>query len=99
MAISDGIPAVPRNKKSRNSVPNPSAEEKTSRNSVPWNKNRGTSLGMISESFRNCDRRDRHKYEEVHILDKYMINFAVRISEAAMRRDNIFLGCRVAHLG
>jgi hypothetical protein len=28
MVISDGIPAVPRNRKPRNSVPNPSAEEK-----------------------------------------------------------------------
>jgi hypothetical protein len=35
MVISDGIPVVPRKRKSRNSVPNPSAEEKTTRNSVP----------------------------------------------------------------
>ncbi len=35
MVISDGIPAVPRNRKPRNSIPNPSAEEKTTRNSVP----------------------------------------------------------------
>jgi hypothetical protein len=28
LVISDGIPAVPRNRISRNSVPNPSAEEK-----------------------------------------------------------------------
>ena len=40
MVISDGIPVVPRNRKSRNSVPNPSAEEKIARNSVPKNKNR-----------------------------------------------------------
>jgi hypothetical protein len=43
--ISDGIPAIPQNRKSRNSVPNTSTEEKTtrrgtkieadSRNSVP----------------------------------------------------------------
>ncbi len=39
MVISDGIPVVPRNRKSRNSVPNPSAEEKATRNSVPGNKN------------------------------------------------------------
>jgi hypothetical protein len=39
MVISDGIPGVPRNRKSRNSVPNPSAEEITTRKSVPWNKN------------------------------------------------------------
>jgi len=40
MVISDEIPPVPRNKKSRNSVPNPSVEEKKARNCVPWNKNR-----------------------------------------------------------
>ncbi len=51
MVISDGIPVVPWNRKSRNfvpvpkieanshnSVPNPSAEENTTRNSVPWSK-------------------------------------------------------------
>ncbi len=38
MVISDGIPAVPRNKNFRNSVPNPSAEERRTRNSVPLNK-------------------------------------------------------------
>jgi hypothetical protein len=40
MVISDGIPVVPRNRKSQNSVPNPCAKEKTTRNYVPWNKNR-----------------------------------------------------------
>ncbi len=35
MVISDWIPTVPRNRNSRNSVPNPSVEEKTARNSVP----------------------------------------------------------------
>jgi hypothetical protein len=38
MVISDVIPVVPRKRKSRNSVPNPSAEEKTTRNSILWNK-------------------------------------------------------------
>jgi hypothetical protein len=38
MVISDGIPVVPRNRKSRDSVPNPSTEEKITWNSVPWNK-------------------------------------------------------------
>jgi hypothetical protein len=51
MAISDGIPAVPRNKNSRNSVPNPSAEEKTTRNSVPLNKNRSKLSEFPSEHF------------------------------------------------
>jgi hypothetical protein len=40
LVISDGIPVVPRNRKSRNSVPNPSAEEKITWNSVPKNKNK-----------------------------------------------------------
>jgi hypothetical protein len=52
MVISDGIPTVPRNRNSRNSVPNPSAEEKTTRNSVPWSKNRSKVSGFRSESFR-----------------------------------------------
>jgi hypothetical protein len=39
IVCSGRIPAVPRNRILRNSVPNPSAEEKTTRNSVPWNKN------------------------------------------------------------
>ncbi len=46
MVISDGIPVVPRNRKSRNSVPNPSAEEKTTRNSFPCNKKLKYTLGM-----------------------------------------------------
>jgi hypothetical protein len=51
MAISDGIPAVPRNKNSRNSVPNPCAEEKTTRNSVSLNKNRSKLSEFPSERF------------------------------------------------
>jgi hypothetical protein len=51
MVISDGIPAVPRNRKPWNSVPNPSAEEKTTRNSVPLNKNRSELLEFPSEHF------------------------------------------------
>jgi hypothetical protein len=51
MVISVGIPAVPRNRNSRNSVPNPSAEETTSRNSVPWNRNRSKLSEFPSEPF------------------------------------------------
>ncbi len=51
MVISDGIPAVPRNRKPRNSVPNPSAEEKTTRNSVPLNKNRSELSEFPSDHF------------------------------------------------
>jgi hypothetical protein len=52
MVISDGIPSVPRNRKPRNSVPNPSAEEKTTRNSVPQNKNSSKLSEFLSEPFR-----------------------------------------------
>jgi hypothetical protein len=61
MVISDGIPAVPQNRKlseflsmeqnSLNSVLNPSAEEKTSQNSVTWNKNRRRLSEFRSEPF------------------------------------------------
>ena len=53
MVISDGIPVVPRNRKSRNSVPSPSAEEKTTRNSVLWTKNRSKTLKI---PFRTLQR-------------------------------------------
>jgi hypothetical protein len=43
--ISDGIPAVPLNRKFSESVPNPSVEEKTTRNYVPWNNKKQT-LGI-----------------------------------------------------
>ncbi len=51
MVISDGILAVPRNRNFQYSVPNPSAEEKTTRNSVPWNKNRSKFSEFPSEPF------------------------------------------------
>ncbi len=51
MVISDRIPVVPRNRNSRNSVPNPSAEEKTVRNSVPLNKNTSKISELPSEPF------------------------------------------------
>jgi hypothetical protein len=51
MVISDGITAVPRNIKPRNSAPNPSAEKKTTRNSVPLNKNRSELSEFPSEHF------------------------------------------------
>ncbi len=67
MVIYDGIPAVPRNRISRNSVPNPSAEEKTSRNSVPRNRNRSKLSEFPSEHFsgrettRNSVPRNRNR--------------------------------------
>jgi hypothetical protein len=51
MVIFDGIPAVPRNKKPRNSVPNPYAEDKTTLNSVPLNKKRSELSEFPSEHF------------------------------------------------
>jgi hypothetical protein len=38
---------------SRNSVPNPAAGEKTTRNSVPWNKNRSIFSEFPSEVRKN----------------------------------------------
>jgi Flp pilus assembly protein TadB len=67
MVISDGIPAVPRNRKSRNSVPNPSAEEITTRNSVPWNKKgkNGSKLSEFrSEPFRRRENNSDFRSEE-----------------------------------
>jgi hypothetical protein len=45
MGIFNGILAVPRTENSWNSVLNPSTEEKTTQNSVLWNKIKGT-LGI-----------------------------------------------------
>jgi hypothetical protein len=51
MVISDGISVFPRNRKSRNSVPNPSAEEKTEQHGIPF---RGTKIEANSHnSFPN----------------------------------------------
>jgi hypothetical protein len=61
MAISDGIPAVPRNKNSRNSVPNPSAEEKKTRNSVPLNKNRSKLSEYPSERFSGREKNSEFR--------------------------------------
>jgi hypothetical protein len=51
MVISDGIPAVPWNRKPLNSILNPSAEEKTTRNFIPLNKNRSELSEFPSEHF------------------------------------------------
>jgi hypothetical protein len=51
LVISDRIPAVPRSRKPRNSVPSPSAEEKTTWNSVPLNKKRSELSEFPSEHF------------------------------------------------
>ncbi len=64
MVISDGIPAVPRNRNSRNSVPNPSVEEKTTRNSVPWIKNRSMLAKFRSEPFRGRENNSEFRSVE-----------------------------------
>ncbi len=63
MVISDGIPAVPRNRNSRNSVPNPSAEEKTVRNSVPLNKNISKLSEFPSKPF--SERENNSEFRSV----------------------------------
>ncbi len=65
MVISDGIPAVPRNRKPRNSVPNPSVEEKTTIEAVSflWNF-------FISREAASAERRyekERQSGSYVHM--------------------------------
>ncbi len=74
LVISDGIPVVPRNRKSRNSVPNPSAEEKIARNSVPWSKIESNSHNSVPNpsAEENTTRNSflwnqyRSKFSEFH---------------------------------
>jgi hypothetical protein len=47
----------------RNSVPNHFTENKTTRNSVLWNKNISTHLGFCSESFRGKDNNSEFRFE------------------------------------
>ncbi len=61
MVISDGIPAVPRNRNARNSVPNPSAEEKKVRNSVPLNKNISKLSEFPSKPFRGRENNSEFR--------------------------------------
>jgi hypothetical protein len=49
---------------SRNSVLNHSAEEKTTRNSVSWNKNRSKHLEFCSEPFRGGENNSEFRYVE-----------------------------------
>ncbi len=67
MVISDGIPVVPRNRNCRNSVPNPSAEEKTSRNSVPWIKKQKEPLRI---PFRTLPRREKTRNSVLWIKNR-----------------------------
>jgi hypothetical protein len=61
--IADGIPVVPRNRNSRNSVLILSGEEKITRNSVPWNKNRSKLLIFCSKPF--CGRKQNLEFRSV----------------------------------
>jgi hypothetical protein len=83
MLISDGIPAVPRNRNLRNSVPNPSAEEKTTRISVPWNKNRS----ILSE-FRSEPFRGRENNSEFLSVEKNISKLSEFCSEPFRGREN-----------
>jgi hypothetical protein len=67
MVISAGIPAVPRNRKPRNSVVNPSAEGKTTRNSVPLNKNRSKLSEFPSEHFSGRENSSEFRSVETKI--------------------------------
>ncbi len=63
MVISDGIPAVPRNRISQNSVPNPSAEEKTTLNSVPRNRYISKLSEFPSEPFSGRENNSEFRSE------------------------------------
>jgi hypothetical protein len=76
MVISDGIPAVPRNINPRNSVPNPSAEEKTTRNSVPLNKNRSKLSEFPSEHF--SGRENNSEFRSVEQKSKHTVRIPFR---------------------
>ena len=82
MVNSDGIPVVPRNRKSRNSVPNPSAEEKTTRNSVPWNQNRCKFSEFRSKPFRGRE----HNSEFLSVQQK--IEIYSRNAVYSVRKDD-----------
>ncbi len=51
MVISDGIPAVPRNRKLSKFVPEHFTEEKTTRNFVPWKKTEANFRNTVLKHF------------------------------------------------
>jgi hypothetical protein len=64
MVISDGIPAVPRNRKPRNSVSNPSAEEKKLGNPFHGKKNRSILSEFPSEPFSGREKNSEFRSVE-----------------------------------
>jgi hypothetical protein len=70
MVISDGIPTVPRNRNSRNSVPNPSAEENTTRNFVPWNWKRSKLSEFPSKPFSGRENSSEPVFLNIHGAQK-----------------------------
>jgi len=96
MVISVGIPAVPRNRNSRNSVPNPSAEEKTTRNSVPLNKKRSELSEFPSEHFSGRENNSESLSVDTKI-EEYSQNFLQRKTKQhgiPFRGKNIEANCR-----
>ncbi len=64
LVCSGRILAVLRNRNSRNSVPNCSAEEKIAQNSVPWNKIRSKCSEFRSETFRRRENNSEFRSVE-----------------------------------
>ncbi len=87
MVIYDGIPAVLRNRKSRNSVPNPSTEEKTTRNSVPLNKNRSKLSGFPSEPF--SGRENNSEFRSVEPNKKQTLGIPFRTLQRKRKHPGI----------
>ncbi len=94
MVISDGIPAVPRNKNPRNSVPNTSAEEKTTRNSVPLSKNRSNLSEFPSEHFSGRENNSEFLSVETKI-EAYSRNSLPNPSAEEKQLGILFLGTNI----
>ncbi len=89
MVISDGIPAVPRNSKPRNSVPNPSAEEKTTRNSVPLNRNRSELTEFPSEHFSGRENNSEFLSVDTKIEEYYQNSLPNPSAEEKTTRNSV----------
>jgi hypothetical protein len=59
---------------SHNSVPNPSAEEKTTQNFVPWNKNRNKLSECCSEPFPRKRKQLRTKQAAANFKNRFRID-------------------------
>jgi hypothetical protein len=85
MVISDGIPAVPRNRKPRNSVP----KEKTTQNSVPLNKNRSELSEFPSEHFSGRENNSEFLSVDTKIEEYYQNSLPNNSAEEKATRNSV----------